>query len=250
MKNRIFDYEKIILDSDADRLFRRLLGIIEESSTINHLKKYSIEEISKLIPESKTHISNLSSYKYAFMSMFSGQKGRDYFIYSNTEVQKWFTDTCNNQNRDNLAWKKEKAFEEVRINPKYILTSTLKIYDEEQDSITQSEQEHVKFIEGASKKVLVNAYERNQRAREKCIKHNGYKCSVCEKVLADVYGEIAKEFIHVHHIKPLCEIDKQYNVDPIKDLKPVCPNCHAILHRSRPALSIEELKDIIHKVRK
>ncbi len=61
------------------------------------------------------------------------------------------------------------------------------------------------------------------------------------------YGQIGEGFIHVHHLKPLSEIGQEYEVDPIEDLRPVCPNCHAMLHRKKPPYTIEQLKDLIHK---
>jgi|ERR1700734_3962751 len=48
-------------------------------------------------------------------------------------------------------------------------------------------------------------------------------------------------FIHVHHLRQLSDIRKEYLVDPIKDLRPVCPNCHAVLHLRNPAYSIEDV---------
>jgi len=98
------------------------------------------------------------------------------------------------------------------------------------------------LVEGAKKQVIINAYERNQEARNKCIDFYGYNCSICEFNFEKVYGDLGKSFIHVHHIKPLSEISQEYEVDPIKDLIPVCPNCHAMLHRTIPAISINELK--------
>ena len=62
-------------------------------------------------------------------------------------------------------------------------------------------------------------------ARRKCLEHYGFTCAVCDFDFAGVYGAIAKKFIHVHHKIPLSEIGKEYVVDPIKDLIPVCPNC-------------------------
>lgn len=66
-----------------------------------------------------------------------------------------------------------------------------------------------------------------------------------------VYGELGKEFIHVHHIVPLHEIKETYKVDYRKDLGPICPNCHAMLHRKIDdrTLDIAELKEIIVKYR-
>jgi hypothetical protein len=98
-------------------------------------------------------------------------------------------------------------------------------------------------IEGIKKKVLVNKYERDSYGRKKCIEYYGYNCSVCNLLLEDKYGDLAKEFIHVHHIVPISSIGKSYQLDPIQDLRPVCPNCHAILHKRNPPFSIEELRD-------
>ncbi|HHO0788469.1 HNH endonuclease [Aeromonas allosaccharophila] len=58
------------------------------------------------------------------------------------------------------------------------------------------------------------------------------------------YGELGKGFIHVHHMMPLSEIGEEYVVDPIKDLIPVCPNCHAMLHRRNPPLTIDDLRKL------
>ena len=98
------------------------------------------------------------------------------------------------------------------------------------------------YIEGASKTISVNTYERNSDARQKCISYHGYECAVCSFNFEQQYGGIGKNYIHIHHIVPLSEIKKEYKLDPIKDLVPVCPNCHAIIHRTQPALTVEELK--------
>jgi 5-methylcytosine-specific restriction enzyme A len=100
-----------------------------------------------------------------------------------------------------------------------------------------------KYIEGASKVVSVNTYERNAEARIKCIEHYGFNCSVCSFDFEKTYGGIGEGYIHVHHLIPLAEIGQEYHLDPIKDLRPVCPNCHAIIHRTQPALTIEQLKN-------
>ena len=62
-----------------------------------------------------------------------------------------------------------------------------------------------------------------------------------------MYGELGQGFIHVHHIVPISKIGKEYKIDPINDLVPVCPNCHAMLHRGKDGkvYRIDELKEII-----
>ena len=107
-----------------------------------------------------------------------------------------------------------------------------------------------RFKEGASHTISVNAYERSPAARQACIDHYGYKCAVCGYSMADLFGKIAEGIIHVHHLKDLASIGEEYKVDPVADLRPVCPNCHAVLHTESPALSIEKLQKSVAKHRK
>ena len=102
------------------------------------------------------------------------------------------------------------------------------------------------FFEGAKMSVTVNKYERDPKAREICLKAKGYSCSVCGMNFEDVYGKLGKHFIHVHHLKPLSS-NGEYELDPVKDLIPVCPNCHAMLHRGMngDAISVNELKKLM-----
>lgn len=98
------------------------------------------------------------------------------------------------------------------------------------------------FQEGAVSKVLVNAYERNPVVRQKCVEYYGTSCYVCGFNFGLVFGELGEGFIHVHHLHPLSEIGEEYEVNPVEDLRPVCPNCHAMIHWCSPPLSIEEIK--------
>ncbi|NQS72190.1 MAG: DUF3427 domain-containing protein [Desulfobulbaceae bacterium] len=101
-----------------------------------------------------------------------------------------------------------------------------------------------KFTEGQRTQVLVNRYERDRNARDECIRHHGSTCCVCGFDFGKKYGELGIGFIHVHHVVPLSEIGKDYIVNPVYDLVPICPNCHAMVHRQNPPLSIDELKKL------
>lgn len=103
------------------------------------------------------------------------------------------------------------------------------------------------FVEGAVRRVAVNSYERNAKAREACINHYGVSCFVCELNFERTYGEVGRGFIHVHHLKPLGSIGEGCKVDPIEDLRPVCPNCHAMLHRKNPPYAPEELVNLMRR---
>ncbi len=103
------------------------------------------------------------------------------------------------------------------------------------------------YIEGIPNQVSVTKYERNPFARKKCLEYYGYSCVICNFNFKKIYGEIGKDFIHVHHLKQVATVGKTYEIDPIKDLRPVCPNCHAIIHRQKTALTIEEVKQLINE---
>jgi len=118
-------------------------------------------------------------------------------------------------------------------------------FDAEHESANQNYppgSPHSKIEEGALKTVTMQVYERDRGARLKCVSHWGWQCVICGFDFLETYGEIGKNFIHVHHLKPLSEIREAYFLDPIADLRPVCPNCHSMLHRTAPALSIETLR--------
>ena len=101
--------------------------------------------------------------------------------------------------------------------------------------------------EGAIKRITVNSYERNPNARKICLQNYGFKCAVCEIEFEKKYGEIGRRYIHVHHLVPLSKVGKEYTLNPITDLRPICPNCQAMVHKKNPPFTIDELKQIINK---
>jgi len=98
------------------------------------------------------------------------------------------------------------------------------------------------FQEGGLVRISVNVHERNPSARRACIVRWGTVCAACGLSLADLYGVIAEGIIHVHHLRPLGDTDLARVVDPEVDLRPVCPNCHTVIHLRTPPLSIEEVR--------
>lgn len=101
------------------------------------------------------------------------------------------------------------------------------------------------YSEGDVERTEVNRYERNPLNRKLCLEAKGYTCAVCGMNFEKVYGDIGYHYIHVHHIVPVSKIGPGYIIDPIKDLVPVCPNCHAMLHRKTPPYLPEELREIM-----
>ena len=102
------------------------------------------------------------------------------------------------------------------------------------------------LLEGTLREVSLSIYERNPEARKRCVQHYGCRCAVCDFDFERVYGELGSGFIHVHHLNPISEIREEYVIDPIADLRPICPNCHAMIHRDAKTLPIEDLRELIH----
>jgi len=118
------------------------------------------------------------------------------------------------------------------------------VFSDELDQSINELDINKQFREGTISQATVNVYERNPQARKKCIEYYGVSCFVCEFNFGKTFGELGEGFIHVHHLKPVSEISEEYEVNPIEDMRPVCPNCHAMIHRRTPILSIEELKEL------
>lgn len=101
------------------------------------------------------------------------------------------------------------------------------------------------YEEGGVQQVLVNRYERDPKARGACIQRHGARCAVCEFDFVQRYGKVGEGYIHVHHKRPLGTLKATYKPDPIQDLVPVCPNCHAMLHRQNPPYDIPQLQAML-----
>ncbi len=129
--------------------------------------------------------------------------------------------------------------------PVYLEEAILRGWTEPVVPLAEEVPSSAKLIEGAVCQVPVNAYERNPVARRDCIAHYRPTCVICGFTFGGVYGSLAEGFIHVHHIKPLSEIGKEYEVDPIADLRPVCPNCHAVIHLNGECRDIEEVRRLV-----
>ncbi len=78
-------------------------------------------------------------------------------------------------------------------------------------------------------------------------KENKLCCEVCGFDFAATYGELGDGFCEVHHLKQLSESDGEVETK-LEDLAIVCSNCHRIIHRQDPMLTIEKLKEEIAKV--
>lgn len=113
--------------------------------------------------------------------------------------------------------------------------------DEELDNVVS-----VVGVEGKRIEYYTYKYERKPKLRKLAIRMHGCKCKTCGFDFEDAYGELGREFIEIHHIKPLYSLTEEAEVNPSTDLVPLCSNCHRMIHRSRSKIiTVAELQKII-----
>jgi hypothetical protein len=69
-------------------------------------------------------------------------------------------------------------------------------------------------------------------------------CEACGFDFEKTYGSVGNEFCEVHHIIPLSESDEPMQTT-LNDLAILCSNCHRMIHRTNPVISVNELAQII-----
>jgi len=93
-----------------------------------------------------------------------------------------------------------------------------------------------------------NAREVDPYLRALCLEHNGSRCAACGVDMGIRYGALGKGFIEVHDTRRSGKDGPDRKFDPKKDLVPICPNCHAMLHRGRKVpLTIDDLRKVIRR---
>lgn len=132
----------------------------------------------------------------------------------------------------------------VKIGPDWFAIE----YENKYEQIAEFIENNEEFVEGATSRISVNAYERNEKARSACVKFHGYKCLICGFDFEQKYGELGRGYIHVHHIIPISKIKETYSINPKTDLIPICANCHAMIHRKKETLKVVDLKEKINNL--
>jgi 5-methylcytosine-specific restriction protein A len=102
------------------------------------------------------------------------------------------------------------------------------------------------YLEGTKTQRLVNYYERDKNLRAAAVEHHGVSCKVCSFNFEEVYGERGKDYIEVHHLRPVSTLDGKTKVDPKSDMTVLCSNCHRMIHRKKDdVLTLEGLTSFI-----
>lgn len=240
------------------------IDALEQENTLSYgsekaTKMFSLEKVFPVIEQAIREINLI--YEWATRDMIVDYllKNADFSQLIDTKTNKdelwvfgnmvdWFSASFTRNNELISAYKKE--IERKKLDSKSVNGKNRKVWAYRVSAFRSTEEVvglcNV-FFEGNVSRVIVNRYERDARARQKCIDHYGLDCKACDMNFELFYGDLGKGFIHVHHKKELNSISHEYEVNPIEDLVPVCPNCHAMLHKRKPAFTIEELRKLLKK---
>jgi 5-methylcytosine-specific restriction protein A len=219
--------------------------------TIEDLKRNLIEVESYLSPEASEadsdemrnyikHGHNFVAYRvgntYHFApSRFVGYKDNSLTIHRSNRLEHTVvgTDTDayinqilrKNTQSDGMESKYQEYCQSLQIKPDNRKRKYWSLDEDIKSELSDS------YNEGAAQLRTHQYFERNKAARDKCVAINGAVCKICGMDFEKVYGAVGKGYIQVHHIVPISESEGVHQVDPEKDLIPVCANCHCILHR-------------------
>ncbi|MEG1641716.1 MAG: HNH endonuclease [Synergistaceae bacterium] len=199
----------------------------QNEPSLNKLKSSTIREITMtLYPEIDCRSFLPSDYCYNHTN--KGDNNRKFLLYKGKEGRSFLYKFVG----EDFNYKSDKNISEEQ-------TKTLSI----KNTVKLEQYEEGTVFEKISKII-----ERSAEAREKALAYHGYNCKICGFNFHKVYGNIGKNYIHVHHIKPISKIKETYLVDPIHDLVPLCPNCHAMIHKLDDVENgIEILKNLLKK---
>lgn len=143
----------------------------------------------------------------------------------------WYVDTPERQTVKNEILDYIEAYaNSLQYTHEYIHEDEVKYYHEGKKGITQTPQRTA-----------------SRKAREKCIRRKGCYCNVCGFDFEKEYGALGKGYIEVHHITPIGVLStaKDYKgTDPEKDLIPLCPNCHSMIHKQNPPYHPDTIKEM------
>lgn len=100
-----------------------------------------------------------------------------------------------------------------------------------------------RYQEGQRRTRLIESIERDPQVAVDARRKHGTKCMACGFEFAKVYGPISKNFIECHHTRPLAQTGPV--LQHLKYIVVLCANCHRMVHKNDPPLSVRRLKSII-----
>ena len=136
-------------------------------------------------------------------------------------------------------------FSNDRENLRKLAKAIIKGLEIVKKEVQLQEEDEVEFPEG---RVLYRLHRKRERnsilVKKKKAAAKSLCCEACGFDFLKAYGEIGRGFIECHHTVPISEY-KQGQKTKLEELALVCANCHRMLHRRRPWLTIAELAALL-----
>ncbi len=90
-------------------------------------------------------------------------------------------------------------------------------------------------------------FKRNPQLVRAAKERHNYVCQACYFQFKDKYGELGDDYIECHHMNPLSERTNSEKIvkTSLDEVTVLCSNCHRMIHRTSPAMSLERLKSIV-----
>ncbi|WP_083922974.1 HNH endonuclease [Neomegalonema perideroedes] len=119
--------------------------------------------------------------------------------------------------------------------------------------ILEEEEEEFVAVEGRLLTRLHRRRERDpkivRRKKEQTLKARGaLACAACGFDFQKTYGDLGAGFLEAHHTTPLSEAQESVQTK-LADLALLCANCHRMIHRAKPWLSVAALKALLEQER-
>lgn len=132
---------------------------------------------------------------------------------------------------------------ELKVNSRNVIQPEKPV-----ETVILEEDDELSFPEGKETYRLHKSKERNIELIKtvklnRLQKDKDLSCEVCNFSFSKQYGELGEGFIEAHHLFPISQLTEATETK-ISDIALVCSNCHRMLHRKRPWITIEELKNI------
>lgn len=113
----------------------------------------------------------------------------------------------------------------------------------EEDVFPEGRLKYEQHIRRERKPRLVQIAKRRRMQRDQKL-----VCEICDFDFLEAYGLHGDGYIEAHHIVPVSTLKENTPTRP-EDLALVCANCHRMLHRIDPLLSIEEMRHVVQGAR-
>jgi 5-methylcytosine-specific restriction enzyme A len=101
------------------------------------------------------------------------------------------------------------------------------------------------YVEGERQSRGTTFFARNAQLVREAKAHHGTFCQTCGFDFGAVYGSLGVGYIECHHLKPSAEQDGNAQEVTVSDVAVLCSNCHRMIHRRRPVISVEKFKRAI-----